>query len=253
MHTIKTTLILIVFGLGIAFLPSKGISQEKEIEAGTSQKRYQELETDLNQRLPDLKEQCESILKELSRKKIAPSLESVQNKITDLDSIITRLRKDPNFEAVVESLTQIRSSLSRAADSLERKNLSQAKIALKKSVIYTKVLLESPVLKMTQAEIDMDAASQRIHFGDYTSSGNYLDKAVANIGSMQIEGNPALQNELDRIKSDIVILHQQTILGKAKEEAASRSIWKRMHQAQVESLSHYYDMWSRSYHPWEPD
>ncbi|MFO1520407.1 MAG: hypothetical protein U1F57_12225 [bacterium] len=176
----------------------------------------------------------------------------MKERISQLNAIIDPIRPDPNFDQVEDSFDRIKNSLLKAESALQKKNYAAARKALQQSDIYAKVLLESPVLHMTLAEIDLDQASLRIANKDYIASGLFLEKALDHIKALEVNDNPKLTSQINQIKNNIVVLHQQTILGKYKDELAGRSIWRQMRQAQVESMSHYYDMWSRTYHPWEP-
>ncbi len=228
-------------------------AENTSLDLGSSYNRYSQVEQDLTKELPSLRDEVKTILKTLNQKGTLPeNLKSLADDIVLLDSIVGRVREDPNFDEVEASLDQINNSLKQAQNAYRKNQLGQARALLKKSAIYTKILIESPLLKMTQAEIDMDQASTRIGNKDYVAAGLFINQALDHLQGMQIQGNMKLNDQLAQIKNKLVVLHQQTILGKYKDDQDSRSIWKNMRQVQVDSLSHYYDMWSNTYNPIEP-
>jgi len=247
------TLLRVVF---ISFLvlilsPSLKAQNSSQLEVGDSYDRYRTLETTLSSTLPDLKAACENMLKDLKDGTIESSLDSVKAQRDTLEALETKLKQDESFSIIEDSLERIQGALGRAENALEKRKLSMAKMALQKTVLYTKILLESPVLKMTQTQIDLNEASVRIRNKDYNASAAYINSALGRIAGIQIEGDPVLQQQMNNIKTDLALLHQQTILGQAQEEEAAHSIWKRMQDAQWNSMGNYYNLWSQTYHPWD--
>ncbi len=212
---------------------------------------YSDLDRTLSTNLPNLKEKLNSLLSDFKKGKTPPSLEEVKAINATLSHILERIRPDPNFDFIEKSLDEIRNSLSKAEGALQKKNLREAQRELQRSATHTKILLESPLLKMTEAEIDLDQASQRIINKDYVAAGLFLERALNHIQGLKFDGNPKLTAQLGQIRNNIVLVHQQTILGQYKDELANRAIWKQMRQAQVDSMSHYWDMWSNTYRTWD--
>ncbi len=247
-----TLLRLVFIGFLVLFFSSSiGAQNSSQLEVGDSYDRYRTLETTLSSTLPDLKAACENLLKDLKDGTIESSLDSVKTQREALENLEAKLKQDESFNIIEDSLERIQGALGRAENALEKKKIAMAKLALQKTVLYTKILLESPVLKMTQTQIDLQEASIRIRNKDYNASAAYINSALGRIGGMQIEGDPALQQQMNQIKSDLALLHQQTILGQAQEEEAAHSIWKRMQDAQWNSMGNYYNLWSQTYHPWD--
>jgi len=241
----------ILFAGAFLFLLPPALTQQSDITSGNPYQYYSDIDQALTTKLPDFQQQLEGVIKDFNKGKTPETLEWLKTTIAKGDAFIDRVRPDSNFDQLETSFDQIKNALVQAEAALQKKNYAAAKKALQRADVLTKVLLESPMLKMTQASIDLDQAGQRINNKDYIAAGMFLDHALDNLQGINIEKNPKLAAELDGIKNQIVITHQQVILGKYKADQDSRSIWKQMRQAQVESWSHYYDMWSNTYRPWD--
>jgi len=228
-------------------------AQTSNLQLNNSYYRYSQIEQDLTKELPSLRDEVKGILQNLNQKgALSDDLKSLEDDIQTLDATLGKLRDDPNFDPVESSLDQINNSLKQAQIAYKNKQLDKTKALLKKAAVYTKVLIDSPVMKMTQAEIDMDQADLRITGKDYVAAGSFINQALDHLQGIQIQGNDKLNQQITQIKSKLVVLHQQAMLGKYKDDQDSRSVWKNMKQVQVDSLSHYYDMWSDTYNPIEP-
>ncbi len=240
-------------GLFLAFFSLNLSAQNASLNVGNSYYRYSQVEADLTKELPELRNEVKTVLQTLNQKGALPDdLKSLEDDMQTLDNILAKLRDDPNFDEIEESLDQINNSLKQAQIAYKSHQVEKAKTLLKKSAIYTKILIDSPLMKMTQAEIDMDQASLRIGNKDYIAAGSFINEALDHLQGIQIPSNDKLNQQITQIKSKLVVLHQQTMLGKAQDDKDSRSVWKNMRQVQVDSLSHYYDMWSNTYNPIEP-
>src|SRR5262245_25021502 len=225
-----------------SLLPRPAATQEEtKLEAGDSYIRFQEVQRDFSEKLPELISRGEIRLKELSQNKMPSDLPELRKRVSAVVDILQKLKEDPNFDPIKSSLEQIRTSLSQMDEALARKDLRSARDSLRRALTTAKVLEKSPLLQITLAEIDLDQASRRVNQKDFAGSAAYLEKSLSRLQGLKIEGNPKIQSELDGLKNEIVIVHQQTIMGKRQDDLSNRSIWKRMQQAQVESLSHYYD------------
>jgi hypothetical protein len=246
-----TYALLAAFLFGSAGLAALALAQTSDIQAGNPYQYYADINQVLSDRLPAFKEELEQMIKDFNRGKAPETLDWVRQKIANGDAFIDKIRPDPNFDEIEASWDKLKAGLSQAETALKSKNYPAAIKALKRTDVMAKVLLESPMMKMTQAEIDVDQASQRLNNKDYIAAGMFLDQALTHLQGINIEKNPKLSAKIDSIKSQIVIAHQQVILGKAKTDQDSRSIWRQMRQAQVDSWSHYYDMWSNTYRPWD--
>lgn len=251
MRKIKKCNFLFILGLGFFSLTSQ--AQEANLALGNSYNRYSQVEQDLTKELPALKNEVNTILQNLNQSaNLGADLKSLDDNIQSLTNTLSKLRDDPSFDSVEASLDQINNSLKQAQIAYQNKQMGKAKALLKKSAVYVKILIDSPLMKMTQAEIDMDQASLRIGSKDYVAAGLFINEALDHLSGIQIQGNAKLTDQINQIKNKLVVLHQQTILGKAQDDKDSRSVWKNMRQVQVDSLSHYYDMWSDTYNPIEP-
>jgi len=245
---VKGFLLLAVL-LSSALLSEPAFSQNSEIQSGNPYQYYSDINQVLSDRLPAFKEELEGMIADFNKGKAPETLEWVKQKIANGDALIDRIRPDPNFDEIEEAWDKMKASLSQAETALKNKQYAAAKKALQRTDVIARVLLESPVLKMTQAEIDLDQASLHLSNKDYIAAGMFLDEALNHIQGINIEQNPKLNAQMQSIKNQIVIAHQQVILGKYKAESDSRSIWRQMRQAQVDSWSHYYDMWSNTRRP----
>lgn len=234
-------------------LPLSGGAQDSNLALGNSYYRYSQVEQDLTKELPALRNEVKTVLQSFDQKGTLPeNLKSLDDDMQSLTHTLSKLRDDPSFDSIESSLDQINNSLKQAQVAYQNKQLAKAKALLKKSAIYIKILVESPLMKITQAEIDMDQASMRIGSKDYIAAGSFINQALDHLQGIQIQGNDKLNQQLTQIKSKLVVIHQQAMLGKYKDDQDSRSVWKNMKQVQVDSLSHYYDMWSDTYNPIEP-
>lgn len=228
-------------------------AQDSDLALGNSYYRYSQVEQDLTQELPALRDEIKTVLQSLDQKGNLPeNLKTLDDDMQKLTTTLSKLRDDPSFDQVEASLDQINNSLKQAQVAYQNKQLAKSKALLKKSAVYVKILVDSPLMKMTQAEIDMDQASMRIGNKDYVAAGSFIDQALGHLQGIQIQGNEKLNQQLSQIKNKLVVIHQQAMLGKYKDDQDSRSVWKNMKQVQVDSLSHYYDMWSNTYNPIEP-
>lgn len=212
---------------------------------------YMDLNKAFSDNLPQFQQQLESVLKDLNKGKAPETLQWVKAAVANLDAFIDKIRPDPNFDQIEASFDKMKTALQQAEAALQKKNIPAAKRALQRADIMAKVLVESPVMKMTQAQIDLDQASRQIVQKDYVAAGMFIDQALTHIQDIKADNNPKLASALGSIKNDLVLLHQQAILGKAADAEKGRSIWKYMQQTQANSMSYYYDMWSSTYHPWD--
>jgi hypothetical protein len=242
-------LLMLAVSFSSALLAGPAFSQNPEIQSGNPYQYYSDINQVLTDRLPAFKEELEGMIADFNKGKAPETLEWVKQKIANGDALIDRIRHDPNFDEVKDAWDKLKASLSQAETALKNKQYAAAKKALQRTDVIAKVLLESPFLKMTQAEIDLDQASLHLNNKDYIAAGMFLDEALNHLQGLNIEKNPKLSSKMESIKNQIVIAHQQVILGKYKVESDNRSIWRQMRQAQVDSWSHYYDMWSNTRRP----
>lgn len=249
----KKTVLLGSFLMGASLLAFSLQAQNASLNLGDSYYRYSQIEQDLTKELPSLRNEVNNILKAINQKgALTDDLKSLNDDIQALDATLSKLRDDPNFDSVETMLDQVNNSMKQAQDAYQKKQLDKAKALLKKAAVYTKILIDSPMMKMTQAQIDMDQASLRINAKDYVAAGSFINEALDHLQGIQIPGSDKINQQMTQIKNKLVVLHQQAMLGKAKDEQDSRSVWKNMKQVQVDSLSHYYDLWSDTYNPIEP-
>jgi hypothetical protein len=114
----------------------------------------------------------------------------------------------------------------------------------------TKVISESPVLKMVGSEIALNQADRMIMNKDYNSAGIFLQRAIDNITEAQKD--PRMDTpELNKLKNDIIITQQQVVLGKMQDEKRLKNFYPGLAAARVNTLNTYYDVWTRSNAPWE--
>ncbi len=110
--------------------------------------------------------------------------------------------------------------------------------------------------QIKEIKVNLDQASQTIANHDYYGTKPYLDRAILLFQGIQQAGKAGgsgMQASLNKIESDIFITHQQMILGQRKREMEAKSVFRKTQQKQVDSNSHYYDLWSRDMRYWEPD
>ncbi len=218
---------------------------KSEIESSPYQ-LYSNVEQSLTSMLPELKEQLESLSKNL--KNSSQSFKSIKTNLSKLESISKQIQSEQNFQQIHSSIEKIKSLTDKANQLTKENKIKEAKQNLNQSILYTKILLKSPVLKMSEAQIDLDQANQRIERKDYIAAGMFLENSLTHLNAIKIEDRK-LENQIQKIKKDIVITQHQISIGKYKNSLASKSVWKRMRQTQVDSFSHYYDLWSQKYQP----
>ena len=239
--------------LGLVMVSGSAKTQTSSLDLGNSYYRYSQVEQDLTKELPELRNEVKTLLQTLNQKGVlAYDLKSLDDDIQNLTNTLSKLSDDPSFDQIEVTLDQINNSLKQAQVAYKNKQLNKTKTLLKKSAIYIKILVDSPLMKMTQAEIDMDQASLRVGSKDYIAAGSFINQALDHLQGIQIQGNDKLNQQPSQVKSKLVVLHQQAMLGKYKDDQDSRSVWKNMRQVQVDSLAHYYDMWRNTYNPIEP-
>jgi len=204
---------------------------------------YSNVEQSLTSMLPELKEQLEALSKNI--KNSSQSFKSIKTNLSKLEAISKKIQSEENFKQIHASIEKIKSLTDHANQLTKENKIAEAKRELNKSILYTKILLKSPVIKMSEAQIDLDQANQRIEKKDYIAAGLFLEKSLSDLNEIKMD-DPKLEQQIQKIKKDILITHRQIMLGKYKDNLATKSVWKRMRQTQVDSFSHYYDLWSRN-------
>ncbi len=239
---IKVFLLTFLLGNLISF---NIFSAKPEIQSSPYQ-LYSNVEQSLTSLLPELKEQLENLSKNL--KNSSQSFKSVKTNLSKLESISKQIQSEQNFQQIHSSIEKIKSLTDKANQLTKENKIKEAKQNLNQSILYTKILLKSPVLKMSEAQIDLDQANQRIERKDYIAAGMFLENSLTHLNEIKMDDRK-LAGQIQKIKRDITITHRQILLGKYKDELAKKSVWKRMRQTQVDSFSHYYDLWSQKYQP----
>ncbi len=236
--------ILFICLLGNLFSPNI-FAEKAEIESSPYQ-LYSNVEQSLTTLLPELKGELENLSKSL--KNSSQSFKSVKKDLTKLELISKQIQSEQNFREIHSSIEKIKSLTQKANQLTQENKIKEAKQSLNQSILYTEVLLKSPVLKMSEAQIDLDQANQRIGRKDYIAAGMFLEKSLLHLNEIEMDDRK-LAGQIQKIKRDITITHRRIQLGKYKDELAKKSVWKRMRQTQVDSFSHYYDLWSQKYQP----
>ncbi len=228
---------------------AQGAKTEIEM-GGPKMKQYIQVEEQVSQGLPDFLGKIQNAGMQLKKGKTNDSLNSLQDAQTELESSMKVLGEDKAYQEIKNNFVTVDNSLKNASDALKLGKRKMANQAIAKAYRYSRALSESPALKLTSAMVSLDVASQYIQSKNYSSADNFLNRAIGILG--QIENSPKIDTqEIQSVKNDVVVIHQQVVLGKLADEKPIKTVYDRMAIANTNMLYQYYDMWSKNDVVWE--
>jgi len=160
------------------------------------------------------------------------------------------LADNPEYREVSMSLKKIDLTLEESAMAMQVRQKAKADAELQQATRFTKSLAASPVLKLTATKVSLMLANKDIQGGNYGSAAAWLDRAIDSITAL-LQNPNVNQQELTALKNDIVIAHQQVILGKMKDRSYMNKLYDRASAATTNAMYQYYDMWTMNPNtPW---
>jgi hypothetical protein len=176
---------------------------------------------------------------------------NIQQAKDALDITMVKLEKITTYEEVDLGLKHIELNLREALFALQHHRKADANREIGDAYKTTKALSVSPLLKLTTAKVSIGAANREILNKNYSNAGSLLQRAIDDLNALQ--GNSTVdQQEINSLKNDIVIAHQQVILGKKiSDKNYLNQLYDRASAASSNALYQYYDMWTRTTLPWD--
>lgn len=241
---------------GVMVLGVSGFAQEdkqnmkSDVGVGVTMQKYTEIQSRLEQGMPMILEKIQETANLVKQDKFAEGrvlLRSAVEEAREDEQIFT---KESHYTEIANYIDKMEDALTLADQAMERRQKKAALDQLARAYRMTKVISESPVLKMVASEIALNQADRMIMNKDYNSAGIFLQRAVDNITEAQKD--PRMNTpELNKLKNDIIITQQQVVLGKMQDEKRLQNFYPGLAAARVNTLNTYYDVWTRSNAPWE--
>lgn len=202
-----------------------------------------QVETQAQAGVPGLFDDLDRAIATLQKDDFDSSLASVGQARKEIAAILKLLDNNAEYQEVQLSLEKIDMVLQDANMAIRSKRKGGALRFLQAAQRFTKSLAASPVLKLTAAKVSIKLANKEIAGGNYASAGGWLERAIDALTS--IMDNPSVnQNEIKALKNDIIITHQQVVLGKMKDRGYLSKLYDRASAATTNALYQYYDMWT---------
>lgn len=243
-----TALIWIIGGMA---LPAYSQEQmETEVGVGTTMQKYLEIQSQLDQGMPLILERIKETANLVKQNKFKEGREYLRTAVQEARGDEKIFTKESQYKEISDYVDKMEDALTRADQAMEKRQKKTALGQLAKAYRMTKVIAESPVLKIVASEIALGEADRMIMNRDYHSAGIFLQKAIDNI--TQVQQDPRLNTQnLNKIKNDIIVTQQQVVLGKMKDEKRLKNFYPGLAAARVNTLNSYYDIWNRNDAPWE--
>ncbi len=239
----------------ILFMAPWAVAQEvptvrSEVGMEPTMQKYVEVEQQLSQGLPMILEKIQETANMVKKNQFEEARAFGKQAIEEARVDEKIFTKDSHFKEIADYVDKMEDFLTEADNALINKQKSLALKKLSEAYRYTKVISESPVLKLAAAEIALGSASRMIVGRDYKSAGIFLQRAIDNITAVQQDPKVNSQ-ELNALKNEIVITQQQVVLGKMQDEKRLKNFYPGLAAARVNTLNSYYSIWNRSTMPWE--
>ncbi|MCP5468412.1 MAG: hypothetical protein H7A32_04000 [Deltaproteobacteria bacterium] len=224
---------------------------DKDVSLGTETKRLVQIEEDLGQRLKSLIDNLQKLAEITKKGNYVEARRLLLEMKKNLDQAERDVSGQRSLTSLKKFMSQLESDLRNANRALMKANKEEALNSLAQAYRRAQALedADSPVLKITAAEIALNNASDLIAGKDYQNAALYLEQAIDYITEIQTSG-PIKTLELNQIKSDIIITHKQVILGKLQDQKALSRFVPGFEAARYNAINSYYDIWSRSDEPW---
>jgi len=241
----------VYFGL----IPVEGFSQgsekmDTEVGVGMTMQKYTEIESQMAQGMPMILERIQETANLVKQNKYDEGRENLRKAVEEARSNEQVFTKESHYKEIADYVDKMEDALTLADQAMEKRQKKSALDQLAKAYRMTKVISESPVLKIVASEIALGQADRLIMSRDYNSAGIFLQRAIDNITLVQQDPRLNTQ-ELNKIKNEIIITQQQVVLGKMQDEKRLKNFYPGLAAARVNTLNSYYDIWNRNNAPWE--
>jgi len=220
-----------------------------DVQMGKAPSDEVQVDTQITQGMPGFLDDVDRALSSLKSNDLKGSEEAVAQARKDLAKIESYLGDNPDYEEVHMSLEKIDMSLQEGQMALHTNRKQLAMQHLTQAERFTKILKESPVAKLTGTKVALNLANREIQGGNYASAGLYLQQAIDFLTAIQDNGKVD-QKSINALKNDIVIAHQQVILGKMNKKNYLDNLYNRASAATSNAMYQYYDMWTMTPTPW---
>jgi hypothetical protein len=233
-----------------AFSQDSAQGMTTDVGVGVTMQKYTEIESQLSQGMPMVLEKIQETANLVKQNKFAEGREFLKAALEEARSDERIFTKDSHFKEIADYVDKMEDALTLADQAMARGQRKAALDQLTKAYRMTKVIAESPVLKIVAAEIAVGQADRMIAAKDYNSAGIFLQRAIDNI--TQIQQDPRVNTpELNQLKNNIIITQKQVTLGQMQDERRLRNFYPGFAAARVNTLNTYYDVWTRSSAPWQ--
>lgn len=241
---------LVLLTLCPALVLAQNSKSSSDVEMGSSTKSLLEVENKIQTGVPGFLDNIQDAQKLLKAGKWEESQAAIQQAQTELNQVADVIKSYSNFQEVDLGLKNIEMNLREANYALQRRRKVDANREIGEAYKTTKALADSPVLKLSAAKVSLGAANQEIINRNYANAGLLLQNAIDSLSALQ--DNPYInKQEINALKNDIVIAHQQVILGKMQNKNYMSQIYDRASAATSNSFYQYYDIWTRTNLPWD--
>jgi hypothetical protein len=252
------TMVPVFLAVGLFSLPvlSQGSDTDKtqnmktDVGVGVTMQKYTEIESQLEQGMPMILEKIQETANLVKQNKFEEGRQYLRTAMKEARSDERIFTKDSPYKEIADYVDKMEDTLTLADGAMEKRQKKVALEQLAKAYRMTKVISESPVLKIVASEVALNQADRLIMGKDYESAGIFLQRAIDNITEAQKD--PRMNTpELNKIKNGIIVTQQQVVLGKLQDEKRLKYIYPGLAAARVNTLNTYYDIWTRSNVPWE--
>ncbi len=242
-----------LFLVTLFLIPQLAVAQsyETDISLNPEVKNLVEIETNLNKRLEKLVRNLQNLANMTEKGDYLQARRLLLEMKKNIDHAERAVANQKSLTSLKKFLKSLENDLRTTNRALMKSNKKKALDALTDAYRRAQALkdADSPVFKLTSAEIALNQASQLISGKDYQNAALYLEQAINYITEIQTSG-PINTQQLNQLKSDIIVTHQQVVLGKLEDEKALGRFVPGLEAARYNTIHSYYDIWSRSDEPW---
>ena len=229
--------------------PVTGQGMKSDIGVGVTMQKYTEIQSQLEQGMPMILERIQDTANLVKQNKFQEGRDYLANALKEARTDEKIFTKDSSYTEIADYVDKMEDSLTLADQAMANHQKKVALNQLAKAYRMTKVISESPILKIVAADVALSQADRLVLSKDYQSAGIFLQRAVDNI--TEAEKDPRMNTaELNKLKNNIIITQQQVVLGQMKDERSIRNFRPGLAAAKVNTLNTYYDIWTRSDVPW---
>jgi tetratricopeptide (TPR) repeat protein len=241
---------IFVFILLLLSFSAYAQAPQSDVTMDPSMSKEIEVETQAQEGVPGLFDNIEAAIASVQKNNFAESRASVDQARKEIAAMLEILGKNPEYKEVYLSLEKIDLALQEANMAIESERKPVAVKNLNSALRFAKSLAASPVLKLTATKVSLSLANKEIAGGNFPSAGIWLERAINSLTSLL--NNPNInQQEINTLKNDIVIAHQQVMMGKLKDKSYLGRLYDRASAATTNAMYQYYDMWTMNPNmPW---